>query len=58
MAEHKDNISHDIVNEFLRKNNFNSSDLWSLVRPYIEDSQNSFIIADDSVQDKRYSNFG
>ncbi len=57
MAEHKDNISHDIVNEFLRKNNFNSSDLWSLVRPYIEDSQNSFIIADDSVQDKRYSNF-
>ncbi len=34
-----------------------SIDLWQIVHPHIEDWTASVIIADDSVQDKRYSNF-
>lgn len=57
MADHKPNLSHDVVSDFLSKSRFTASDLWKLVEPYIEDSQNSVVILDDSVQDKRYSHF-
>jgi hypothetical protein len=57
MADHKPNLSHDVVSDFLSQSRFTPSDLWKLVEPYIEDSQDSIVILDDSVQDKRYSYF-
>lgn len=57
MAEHKPSVSHDVVSDFLRQERFAPSDLWKIVYPHIEDSATSVIIADDSVQDKRYSHF-
>jgi len=57
MAEHKSNVSHDVVSDFLRQERFTPGQLWSVVSPYLNDSDASVIIADDSVQDKRYSQF-
>jgi Transposase DDE domain len=57
MAEHKVSVSHDVVSDFLRQERFTPADLWQIVQPHIEDCATSVIIADDSVQDKRYSNF-
>ncbi len=43
MAEHKRNLSHDVVNDFLRQSRFSSTDLWKLVEPHIEDSASSWM---------------
>ena len=56
-AEHKASVSHDVVSDFLCQQRFTRADLWQIVHPHIEDSTTSVIIADESVQDKRYSNF-
>ena len=57
LADHKPNLSHDSVSDFLRRERFTPSQLWASVAPHIEDSETSVIIADDSVQNKKYSNF-
>jgi hypothetical protein len=57
MAEHTPNLSHDKVSDFLRQEKFTPSQLWKVVKPHLQDSESSVIIADDSVQDKRYSYF-
>lgn len=57
LAEHKDAVSHDVVSDFLRRERFPPNQLWEIVSPHLQDSETSVIIADDSVQDKRYSNF-
>ena len=57
MADHKPHVSHDVVSDFLRQERFAPSDLWRLVAAHIDDNASSVVIADDSVQDKRYSNF-
>lgn len=44
MADHKPNLSHDVVSNFLSKSRFTPSDLWKLVEPYSEDSQNLVVI--------------
>jgi hypothetical protein len=45
------------VNRFLRKEQFSSSEFRNLVKTHLCDSADSVIIADDTVQDKRYSKF-
>ncbi|TAE26035.1 MAG: transposase [Cytophagales bacterium] len=57
MAEHKPNLSHDVVSDFLRQQRFKPADLWAVVKNQIDDSEMAAIIVDDSVQDKRYSFF-
>jgi len=57
MANHKSNMSHDVVSDFLRQSHFSPSDLWQLVHSHLEDSLDSVVIVDDSVQEKRYSHF-
>jgi hypothetical protein len=57
LSEHSTELSHDKVNRFLRKEQFYSSELWDLVKTHLCNSADSVIIADDSVQDKRYSKF-
>jgi hypothetical protein len=57
LAEHKESVSHDVVSDFLQQERFTPSQLWDIVSPHLQDSATSVIIADDSVQDKRYSNF-
>jgi hypothetical protein len=57
MADHKPNLSHDVVSDFLRRERFTPADLWAIVQGYIDDSPTALVIVDDSVQDKRYSRF-
>jgi Transposase DDE domain len=57
LAEHLDGVSHDAITDFLRSEPLTAQHLWELVRHLIADSPAGFLIADDSVQDKRYSRF-
>jgi len=57
LAEHLDAVSHDTVTDFLQNEHLTARHLWESVRGLIQDSPNAFLIADDSVQDKRYSRF-
>lgn len=57
LADHSEKLSHDRVNRFLCNEKFTPSALWDLVQDHLSDHADSVIIADDSVQDKRYSKF-
>jgi hypothetical protein len=57
LADHLDGVSHDVVNDFLRQERLRPQQLWELVQGRLEDSPDTFLIADDCVQDKRYSRF-
>jgi len=57
LADHKANLSHDAVSDFLRRERFTPSQLWEIVQPHITDSRQAAIIVDDSVQNKQYSRF-
>lgn len=56
LAEHFENISHDSVTDFLQNWKFTPKQLWELVKERIDDSEEAFLIVDDSVQNKQYSN--
>jgi hypothetical protein len=55
LAEHWEDVSHDVVNDFLRQKRFMPREVWPLVKDRIEDSKDACLIVEDSVQDKRYS---
>ena len=57
LAEHLEDVSHDVVNDFLRQKRLMPRDLWKLVKDRIEDSKAAFFLVDDSVHDKRYARF-
>jgi hypothetical protein len=57
LAEHLEEVSHDVVNDFLRQKRFMPREVWKLVKERIEDSKEACLIVDDSVHDKRYSRF-
>jgi len=57
LAEHLDEVSHDTITDYLRSERLTARGLWELVAGLITDSPDAFLIADDSVQDKRYSRF-
>jgi hypothetical protein len=57
LAEHLEDVSHDVVNDLLRQKRFMPREVWRLVKDRIDDSEDAFLIVDDSVHDKRYSRF-
>jgi hypothetical protein len=60
LSEHQSGsnaMSHDAVSNFLKREKFTPRQLWQVVEPYITNQADGFLIADDSVQDKRYSKF-
>jgi hypothetical protein len=57
LAEHLDGVSHDVITDYLRSARLTSRSLWELVTSLISDGPDAFLILDDSVQDKRYSQF-
>ena len=48
--------SHDAIADFLRREKLTPRRLWEVVQPLINNDPDSYLIVDDSVQDKRYSN--
>jgi len=57
LADHLDDVSHDVITDYLSRERLTARGLWDLVERLIEDSLEAFLIVDDSVQDKRYSQF-
>jgi hypothetical protein len=57
LAEHLDDVSHDVITDYLSNECHTARGLWELVIRLIEDSPEAFLLVDDSVQDKRYSRF-
>lgn len=55
LAEHIENISHDKINNYLRKEKLSPRLLWDNVKDLIEKDDEAFIIFDDSVLDQRFS---
>lgn len=55
LSEHLENVSHDSVADFLQNSKFTPKELWELVKSRIDDSAEAFLLVDDSVQNKQYS---
>lgn len=48
-------VSHDAISDYLRREKLTPRGLWETVRPLLADGPDSYLIVDDSVQDKRYA---
>jgi SRSO17 transposase len=56
LAQHLEGVSHDAVSDYLQRDKLTARGLWELAQQLLKDSEQSYLIVDDSVQDKRYSN--
>jgi hypothetical protein len=58
LAKHLQGVSHDAISDYLAQSKITAHQLWELVQPLVRetDSETAYLIIDDSVQDKRYSN--
>ena len=57
LAEHLDDVSHDVITDYLSSEHLTARGLWELAAGLIQDGPEAFMLVDDSVQDKRYSRF-
>ena len=55
LSEHLDNVSHDVVSNFLKRGPITPRQVWELVKNLLNNSEESCLIIDDSVQNKQYS---
>lgn len=55
LSDHLDNVSHDVVSNFLKQERITPRQVWNLVKSLINNTEESCLIIDDSVQNKQYS---
>jgi len=55
LANHLEGVSHDAVSDYLAREKATARQVWELAKEIIKDDEKSYLILDDSVQDKRYS---
>jgi hypothetical protein len=55
LASHLEQISHDKINRYLKNEKLTPRLLWDNVKDFIETDAEAYIIFDDTVIDKRYS---
>lgn len=55
LADHLEQVSQVAVNDFVKHQQTTAHELYQLVSGLLKDSQDAYLILDDSVQDKRYS---
>ena len=58
LANHLDGeaaTSHDTISDYLRREKLTPRRLWEVVQPLLHDSAQSYLVVDDSVQNKQYS---
>jgi hypothetical protein len=55
LSEHLEDVSHDVVSNFLKRNRITARQVWLLVKDLLNNTEASFLIIDDSVQNKQYS---
>ncbi len=56
LAQHLQGVSHDAVSDYLAQARSTAHQIWELVHPLLHDSPQAYLIVDDSVQNKQYSN--
>jgi hypothetical protein len=60
LADHlegRPGTSHDAISDFLSHAKITARGLWELVGPLIDDDADSYLVLDDSVQNKQYSKY-
>jgi SRSO17 transposase len=55
LSEHLDNVSHDVISNFLKRGRITAGQVWDLVKNLLNNTEESCLIVDDSVQNKQYS---
>lgn len=55
LANHLEGVSHDVVSDYLSHQKSTARHIWEIAKNVIKDSPSSYLIVDDSVQDKRYA---
>jgi hypothetical protein len=55
LADHISGISHDSITDFLKSQRLTAESVWTCAKILIDDTEESFLIADDSVQEKPYA---
>ena len=55
LADHLGSMSHDNINRYLRREKLTPHLLWENVRSLVQVNESAYIIFDDTVLDKRYS---
>ncbi len=55
LAEHLEQISHDTINRYLKNEKLTPRLLWDNVKDLIAVDENAYVIFDDTVLDKRFS---
>lgn len=55
LAEHLEGVSHDAITDYLQREKLTARGLWELVEPLLKDSEEAYLLVDDSVQNKQYS---
>jgi len=54
-AEHVENVSHDLVNQYLSRDKLTASMVWKQVQEDVVPSSNGYIVFDDTVLAKQHS---
>ena len=54
-AKHLEDVSHDAVTDYLHREKLTARHLWEQVESLLNDSQDAYLIVDDSVQAKKYA---
>lgn len=55
LSAHLDGVSHDVISNFLKRSRLTPRQLWEQVKDLLTNSEESYLIIDDSVQNKQYS---
>ena len=55
LADHISHVSHDSIADFLQSQRFTSRSIWEHAQGLIQDRKESFLIVDDSVQEKPHA---
>lgn len=55
LADHISGISHDSITDFLKSQRLTAESVWTQVRMLIHNTEESFLIVDDSVQEKPHA---
>lgn len=55
LADHLSGISHDSITDFLKSQRLTAESVWASAKLLIKDTEESFLILDDSVQEKPYA---
>jgi hypothetical protein len=55
LSEHLEDVIHDVVSNFLKRNRITARQVWELVKNLIRNTEDAFLTIDDSVQNKQYS---